>query len=314
MAANEGGPDEDDRHDAAIDWWVRQRAAPLTVKEKSEFAAWLAEEDHRTAYSEIERMCGELERLEEPAASARSSRVVQKGRALLATAALAAAGLAFFLAPVDLFLAWRADYYAPVGETRFVTLEDGSHVHLDARSAIAVRYDGTGRNIALLQGEAWFEVAPDPERPFVVEAARGSVTARGTAFDVALDGAGARVAVTEHSVRISSGGADTLVSEGEEAVYDRDAPASTPTPISLSRATAWRRGKLVFEDRPLGEALAALSRYRRGYVYCLDRSICAQRVTGVFSSDDPAQALREIEAYLGLKALRLTDYLILLHY
>lgn len=314
MTEDKGGPDEEDPHDAAIDWWVRQRAAPLAAVEKSEFAAWLADADHRVVYDEIERMCGELDRLEEPVASARPSRIVQKGRVRLAAAAMAAMGLAFFLAPADLFLSWRADHYAPVGETRFVTLADGSHVHLGARSAIAVRYDGARRNIALLQGEAWFEVAPDPDRPFVVEAAQGSVTARGTAFDVTLEGAGARVAVTEHSVRISSGGAETVVSEGEEAVYDHDAPASTPTPIRLSRATAWRRGKLVFEDRPLSEALAALSRYRRGYVYCLDRSICAQRVTGVFSSDDPAQALREIEAYLGLRALRLTDYLVLLHY
>ena len=115
-------------------------------------------------------------------------RVLQKGSTRFAAVALAIAVFAMFLAPTDLFLAWRADHYASVGETRFVTLEDGSHVHLDSRSAIAVRYDGSQRRIALLQGEAWFEVAPNKDRPFVVEAAGGSVTARGTAFDLALEG------------------------------------------------------------------------------------------------------------------------------
>lgn len=312
MTGDKGGPEEDP-HDAAIDWWVRRRAASLTVAEKSAFAAWLADARHRVAYDDVTRMCGELDRLEEPPPAGRPSGVAHKSPARLAMGALAAAGLAFFLAPADLLLPWRADHYAPVGETRFVTLEDGSHVHLDARSAIAVRYDGAQRKIVLLQGEAWFDVAPIPDRPFVVEAAGGRVTARGTAFNVALEGAGARVAVTEHSVDISSGGGKTIVSKGEQAAYDRDAPASAPTPIGLSRATAWRRGKLVFEDRPLSDALAALGRYRHGYVYCLTPSTCARRVTGVFGSDDPAQALREIEAYLGLEALRLTDYLILLH-
>lgn len=313
MTGDSVGPDEVDPHDAAIDWWVRQRAAPLTIAERAEFLDWLANADHSAVYRDVERMCGELDRLEPAGCAWRPQRVLQKGSTRFAAVALAIAVFAMFLAPTDLFLAWRADHYASVGETRFVTLEDGSHVHLDSRSAIAVRYDGSQRRIALLQGEAWFEVAPNKDRPFVVEAAGGSVTARGTAFDLALEGAGARVAVTEHSVSVVSGGSQTIVTEGEQSIYGVDTPASAPSHISPSRATAWRRGKLVFEDRPLGEALEALGRYHRGYVYCVSSSICARHLTGVFGSDNPAQALREIEVYLGLKALHLSDYLILLH-
>lgn len=302
--------DEDDAHEAAIDWWVHRHAAQLTPEETAQFEMWLAAPENRAAFLEIENMCGELDRLEEGPTFARSG--AKSGRRLI-LAGLAAALLAFWLAPADVYLAWRADHRTAIGETRLVTLEDGSRVHLAARSAIAVRYEGVQRRVALLHGEAWFDVAPASERPFIVEARGGTITARGTSFDVALETDGVRVAVTEHSVRVASGGSETLVSEGQETVFDGIARAAPPTPARLATATAWRRGKLTFEDRPLGSVLEALGRYRLGAVYCVPASVCGQRVTGVFDAGDPGQALREIEAYLGLKALRLTDYLIILH-
>lgn len=303
-------PDENDAHEAAIDWWVRRRAARLTPTETAQFETWLAAPEHRAAFLEVEKMCGELDRLdEEPIAEHRGRK---SGRPLV-LAGLAATLLAFWLAPADVYLGWRADHRTAIGETRLVTLEDGSRVHLDARSAIAVRYEGVQRRVALLYGEAWFDVAPAPERPFVVEARGGTVTARGTSFDVAVEADGVRVAVTEHSVAVASGGSETLVAEGQETVFDGVARAAPPTPARLATATAWRRGKLTFEDRSLHGVLEALGRYRLGAVYCVPASVCGQRVTGVFDAGDPGQALREIEAYLGLKALRLTDYLIILH-
>lgn len=302
-------PDESDAHEAAIDWWVRRRAARLAPDETAQFESWLADPENRAAFLEVEKMCGELDRLEEPAA-ARSG---GKGRRRLALAGVAASLLAAWLAPVDVWLAWSADHRTAIGETRLVTLEDGSRVHLNARSAIAVHFEGVQRRVALLYGEAWFDVAPAPERPFVVEARGGTVTARGTSFDVALEHEGVRVAVTEHRVGVASGGSETLVSEGEETIYDGVAHAAPPTQARLATATAWRRGKLTFEDRPLRSVLESLGRYRLGAVYCLPAPVCDQRVTGVFEPGDPGQALREIEAYLGLKALRLTDYLIILH-
>lgn len=303
-------PDASDAHEAAIDWWVHRRAARLTPEEAAKFTAWLAAPEHRAAFLDVEKMCGELDRLEEAPVAARSG---GRGGRRLALAGLAAALLAVWLAPADVFLAWGADHRTAIGETRLVTLEDGSRVHLDARSAIAVHYEGVRRRVALLYGEAWFDVAPAPERPFVVEARGGTVTARGTSFDVAIEAEGVRVAVTEHSVGVASGGSETLVSEGQETVFDGVARAALPTPARLATATAWRRGKLTFEDRPLRDVLKALGRYRLGAVYCVPASLCGQRVTGVFDAGDPAQALREIEAYLGLEALRLTDYLIVLH-
>jgi transmembrane sensor len=146
----------------------------------------------------------------------------------------------------------------------------------------------------------------------VVEAGGGTVTALGTAFDVDIVANGVRVSVGEHAVRVASDGGTVEVAERQQTTYDALSAPAAPAPAPRSLA-AWRRGALIFEDRPLGEALAALGRYRRGRIYCVPTAICARPVTAVLPAGDPAQALREIETFLGLRSARVTDYLVFLY-
>ncbi|CAN2536182.1 Protein+FecR [Methylocapsa aurea] len=304
--------DEDPIREAAIAWWVARRSGPLSPEEEVAFQSWLARDPaHRSAYADISGMVRHVRGMQpSPYASQRVAPIRRHGAA---AAALAAAALALLLGFDDISIALRADRLTGVGETRSVVLDDGSTAHLDARSAIALRYAAGERRVVLLRGEALFEVAPDPGRPFVVEAAQGTITALGTAFDVALTGDGARVTVTEHKVAVRSGGGDVVVEEGRGSSYARDRPAAAPATVDVEAATAWRRGKLIVEDQPLGEVLAVLGRHRHGYVFCLRAADCARRVTGVFDADDPRRALKEMEEALGLRAIYLTDYLIVLH-
>lgn len=145
----------------------------------------------------------------------------------------------------------------------------------------------------------------------MVEAAGGTATALGTAFDVALQQSGARVAVGAHSVAVASGGARVIVGERQETSFEAEAPARAPVSVAAENVAAWRRGALVV-DRPLGEVLATLGRYRHGAVICLRASTCARRVSGVFSTVEPLTSLREIAFFLGLRAVQLTSYLIFL--
>ncbi|WP_166140954.1 FecR domain-containing protein [Methylosinus sp. RM1] len=307
------GFDHDSPRVAAVNWWIRMRADTLSAAEKAEFDAWRAADPaNAAAFDDMAEMCGFVESL---APNRRAEPRPASRRPALAGAATIAAALCLALAVgFDDLTTWlRADIYAGVGERKSVTLEDGSRVELDARSAIALHFEPGRRRLTLLEGEAWFQVAPDAARPFVVEAAGGSVTALGTAFDIAMDKGEARVTVTEHSVAVASGGGSVVVEEGAQSAFSAERAARAPETVDVKRATAWRRGRLIFENRPLGEVLAALGRHRRGYVYCLGEASCARRVTGVFDAENPAQALREIEAFLGLRAFHVTDYLILLH-
>lgn len=308
------GYDKDSPRVAAVDWWIRMRAGPLSPGEQAQFSAWRARDPRNAAaFDDMAEMCGLVESLALARPAVR--RRLAPTRRIFAAAAAAVAGVALVLGVAfdDLAARLRSDIYAGVGAPRSVTLEDGSRVELDARSALAVHFEAGRRRLVLLQGEAWFQVAPDASRPFVVEAGGGSVTARGTAFDIALAQGEARVTVTEHSVEVASGGGAVIVGEGAQSVFAPDTAARTPQPVDVKRATAWRRGKLIFENKPLGEVLAALGRHRRGYVYCVGGDSCARRVTGVFDAGDPLQALREIETFLGLRAIHITDYLIVLH-
>jgi transmembrane sensor len=297
----------DPAHDAAIEWWVSAAAGDLVGERLAAFEAWrTADPAHARAYDDIAGMYEETRALR-PRPAARRSRAPAR-----AAAALLAASLAAFAFLDDLVVLLRADHATEVGRSKLVTLTDGSRVELDAGSAISVRFDAGRRRVRLLAGEAWFEVAADAARPFVVEAAGGTVTALGTAFDVALREGGARVAVGEHAVSVVSGGARVVVGERQATAFETNAPARSPAGVAAETVAAWRRGALVVEDRSLGEVLATLGRYRRGRVVCMRASICARRVSGVFSTSDPSASLREIEFFLGLRATQITSYLILL--
>lgn len=314
MTGREGRePEPDEAGDAAIEWFLRLREGPLSAEENAAFEDWRADPAHRTALDEVLRMHGHLAGMSS-ARRARRAPSAPRRRRVAAFAFAAAAALAVFASFDEIAMRLRADHYAGVGERKLLTLDDGSHVQLDSRSAIAVRYEAKERRLVLLAGEAWFEAAPDPSRPFVVEAGEGRVTALGTAFDIALEPSGARVTVLEHRVAVSSGGKTTIVEEGQQTGFERNAPVRAPGSADVDAATAWRRGKLIVNRRPLAEALAAIGRYHRGFVYCIDPSVCARRISGVFGAeDDPLQSVAEIEASLGLRAIRITRYLILLY-
>jgi transmembrane sensor len=298
--------------DTAIEWWVSCKAG-LSQVEQAAFEAWLAADPaHAAAFADISQTFEHAKRVRQSRRASQPAFVSRKGW-LYGPAFLAAASLALYLFFGPLSTVLQSDYSTGTGEIKSLTLADGSHVALDARSAIAVHFAAHQRQLTLLEGEVWFEATPDLRRPFTVEAAGGTVTALGTAFGIELNNAGARVSVAEHQVRVASGGENVVVSENQQTAFKAHSPPGPPTPAGPDSIAAWRRGKLIVEDRPLGEVLSVLGRYRHGFVYCLSAAICARNVTGVFSTNNPLRALREIEVFLGLHAVHLTNYLIVLY-
>ena len=296
----------------AIEWWVSHKAG-LTPAEQAAFEVWLAADPaHAAAFADIARTFEHVKRVRRSRPAKRSAFGVRP-HWLMGAAALAAGCLALYLSIGGFSTLRFADFSTGTRETKTLTFADGSKVILDAKSAIAVHVDASQRRVTLLEGQGWFEVAPDFSRPFVVEAAGGFVTALGTAFGVELINAVARVSVAEHRVKVASGGESVIVAENQQTAYDTKSPPAWPSPVGPSSIAAWRRGKMIVEDRPLGEVLSALGRYRHGLIYCATAELCARPVTGVFSTSNPLQALHEIEVFLGLHAVHLTNYLILLY-
>jgi transmembrane sensor len=295
-----------ERRRAAIAWWMRLDSGASTPAEREAFAAWLtAEAANKAAFDDICRLWGDLEILRprlQPAARASSPPHLTR---LRIGAALAGLALALALSYDELAIRWRAGHLTGTGELRSLVLEDGSRVELGPDSALETNFAGGERRVTLLRGEAWFAVAPDSARPFSVATPAGTATALGTAFDVSIQGARTEVTVTEHRVRLSGAGPSVIVEQGAQSAFAPGVAAVSPYPVDMDQVTAWRRGKLIFDDKPLAEVLATLSRYRRGYVALVDPSLRGRRVTGVFETRDPEAALRAIQKSLGLRAVSL---------
>lgn len=209
---------------------------------------------------------------------------------------------------------WLSDYHTATGERTEITLADGSRVILDTDTALSVHFGESFRRVELLRGRASFEVAPDPRYPF--EVTGGAVTARalGTAYEVAVSGSEVRVSVLEHSVAVRTSGSDQEVtlSAGQQAHWN-GRKLKGPEPADLRAAAAWHKGKLIFENRPLAEAIAELDRYRPGAILITSAELRALRVTGVFPLDQPDSVLNDMAATLKLRTTQLGPWITLLH-
>lgn len=334
---------------AANAWWVRLDSEDITAREQAEFDRWLnTNPQHRQAFDEVCALWDELDAVKQSFNSTQPGSNLQLGKPfsnftltggltkikrrkhnhlpnqvnafsskLWPAPVLIACCLALWLfSPLPMLL--RADYHTGFGERRDIPLSDGSIAHLNGNSALTVTIDDKRRQLTLLQGEAWFEVSPDKTRPFRVHAEHGTVTALGTAFNIRLRDSHAEVSVTQHTVAIDveQSGDRTqhaVLNEGEQLVYDHHAGLGNIKAIDSQTVTAWQRGKLVFENQPLGEVVAELNRYHRGYLLISDDNIAQRRVNGVFRSDQPLVVLSALENSLQLHSTRLNDYLILLH-
>lgn len=299
---------DQERREAAIDWLSRVRTGAMTRADRDAFDIWLsADEANRAAFEKAFSLWRDLKGLSIPAAAAASRRP----RWPLAAASLAAILLLAYFGN-DLAILWRADFSTGVGELKTVTLEDGSRIELNADTAIAEHYSGDRRRLTLLKGEAWFAVASDPVRPFVVEAAGGTTTALGTSFDIAMSAGRAQVSVTEHKVAVAAAGRTAVVEEGQQVSYGSDLPALAAHPADVEDEAAWRRGYLIFHDKPLADVVAAVNRHFHGRILIMTPSIRDRKINGLFRTSEPLESIRAIELSLGIRAAYLGSYIIVL--
>lgn len=299
----------------ASHWWVKLDSGELADADREAFEAWRAQSaDHRAAFAEICAFWGELDALKPRFVPNRATAGPRKpARARWAVAA----SLLLALVVVPL-LATRPEYRSVIGEIRTIKLEDGSIVHLSSGSAFDTDFGPNRRHLELLEGEAWFEVAHDPSRPFVVRAGNGTATALGTVYDVKNMDGKVQVTVIESRVEVDyrspgSPNRKIVLAAGQQTTYTNDSAPSEVRSADLDAVSAWRRGRLVFENKPLGEIVTELGRYHRGLIVITDKALRARPVNGVFRTDDPAGVIAALENSLGLKITRFTDYLILLH-
>lgn len=168
-------------------------------------------------------------------------------------------------------------------------LPDGSVVELGARSRIATRYSEAERRVVIEEGEAYFDVAHDPERPFVVQVGGLSVIAVGTAFNVRSGQERVVVTVTEGRVRLARAAPAgpgrppvpaVEAGAGEQATFSARQGTIDVAMADPGVATAWREGVLKFVHEPLDEVVANLNRYSTRQIVLADPRLAQLRYTG----------------------------------
>jgi transmembrane sensor len=235
-----------------------------------------------------------------PAARSRRPAVVSRRNVLALGGAggLMAAGLGAFAV-----LGAGARYQTDIGEIRRVPLKDGSVVDINTASAVDVTLRGRHRDVTLRQGEAWFQVAKDPSRPFVVSAGEAHFRAVGTAFSVRkLDGR-AELLVTEGVVEARlREGEGVQVPAGSRIVVGLGLPLQVLTePDQIERALAWRSGQISLDGLTLGQAAAEFNRYNRRPLVVENAALARQQFVGLFRVDDPHSFALAVSATSGAK-------------
>lgn len=283
--------------EAALDWWLRLQDQPGDEALQRQVRHWLdADPAHQAAFERARRVWllgGELKFSPVTAAPRRRRARVRAGLACAASLLLAV-----FMLP---WLFATPDWQSATGEHREVRLEDGSWVTLASDSAIDVRFDAGTRRVLLRKGRAFFDVKPDPARPFVVEASPLRVRVAGTRFDVALYDSQATVEVASGSVSVSGErvDGDAALRAGQRLSLRHGAHEWRQEAVPPEQVAAWRDWQLLLHDRPLREAVEQLRPYLPGVVLMPDAALADRRLTARLDLQAPGQALLAVVEAAG---------------
>ena len=312
----------------AAEWLVALSDTECTREEREEFIAWLRRSNlHVEEFLRISELTGNLahyrfwpdDSVADLIASARAadregvarigtstSPTIQspepsnsstRGRwrislALAASLAIVSLAVGVIAGMFD----WGSKTYATnAGEMRSIALEDGSVVELNTRSRLRARFTANERRLQLLAGEAIFNVAKNPRRPFRVFAGSTEIVAVGTQFNVDAHDSRTVVTVLEGRVRVTNstdipaqGAGPMELNRGEQAVIAKHQPPKRISAADTAKATAWTERRLFFEGTTLADVATEFARYNDRIIRINDQVLAARRITGVFNATDQA--------------------------
>ena len=310
--------------DQAIAWLVRVQSDAATVEDWSALTRWLeVSSTNRAAFEHYEFLFAEIEDQAEailaglakpsadilpfPVKTLRpAKRMLNVGRGAIA------AGLVGIAALVGVGT-WRASegplqvYRTAIGETRAITLADGSHVRMDAASTLSVRLGWFTRKVDMGDAEATFDVAKNPNRPFEIAVRDQKVRVVGTEFNIRNYDGDVNVTVRRGIVAIYqpalSSDPIARLTPGWAMRHTVGSTQSTRDKVDPDQAFAWTQGRLVCDHQRVSEIVAYLNRRYPDPIQ-IPRSAGGRLFTGVLVLDDQQDVTRRLAAYLSLSVHR----------
>lgn len=299
--------------DQAANWIARLGTRTISLDTIQEFAKWREDPANAEAYRRAEQLWSRTGELAgDPDIQAALVQAQRRRPRRIGVKQVGAIGLATAMAAslaVGAFLWQGRDTYATsIGEQRILQLADGSRVHLDTASKMRIRYTEGERRIELAEGQALFEVAHNPARPFVVSTTDASVTAVGTVFEVRRVGSETRVVLVSGAVDVAQAvapGAPQRLQPNQQSAIR--AGKSKVSAVNAQTATSWIDGELTFMDTPLADAVAEVNRYLAAPIILDAPAAATTPINGVFRSGDRTAFVSAAAHLFNLRAIREPD-------
>ncbi|MDB9999457.1 FecR domain-containing protein [Porticoccaceae bacterium] len=365
-------PDSKEIEAQAALWIMRAEDNDMSAAQQQEFKTWITSSDqHREAYTRLIALWGSLDILEElndhAAAVDHQQSHKQTKRTTTPTSgpnlwerlfgqwpftigtytvsAFASIALVGILGLGYQFInnlnqLHQGSYTTALGEQQTIDLPDGSTIQINTNSQVEVSYTETARIIRLVHGEAYFDVAPNKQKPFSVYAGNGVVTAVGTAFSVFLDNDKIDVIVEEGSVALASrpGGLNLSgsnlsgsnlngsnssrnnniaqansqpqaplgeITAGQKAVFEKTVESlEMVAPAAMQRKLSWLQGRLSFAGEPLSVVVASVSRYTGVTIDIDDPGLRQLPIAGSFNVGEVDAMIEALEIMIDLRIER----------
>ncbi|MES2058218.1 MAG: FecR domain-containing protein [Pseudomonadota bacterium] len=304
------GPDDAAWPRSADAWFARLHGTP-SAADRAAFERWSEDPDNAHAYAHLVRTWDQSMFLAHTAAGRGRDLTRARRRVSPAWGAVAAGIVLMLLVAGGLATVhgrwWGAGAPGVSAAPEFASGDGIRAVILPDRSRVTIRIAFTGgeRRLQLLRGRGRFDVAPDPARPFMVDAGPGRVVAHGTVFDVALEGREVRVVLLRGAVEVRRR-SGARPARGDDARYlvpgqaIRFGSGPLPVPTAADLDLHWTSAMIAFDDVPLDAAVAAFNRTSPHPVRLEGRAVSPYHLTGAFRRDDPDGFARTVAATFGL--------------
>lgn len=296
----------------ASEWLAQRDSERWSAQQQRELDAWLdASSAHRVAFLRLAQAWQHIDRL-----AALPDRPVQPLGHWLAGWRLAAGVMLCLGLATTVALLHQADdvatHSAERGTRRDVELQDGSRLTLNTDTQLRATVDAKQRRVWLDRGEAFFDIRPDAQRPFVIEAGDQRITVLGTQFSVRLDEGHVQVQVLEGRVRVQARKATSPAATQPAVVLGRNEMAlaqadqllvAQKTSQQISNALSWRLGRLVLDEVTLQQAADEFNRYNKKQLVIADPALAQMRIGGSFDVGNVDAFARLLREGFGLKVL-----------
>lgn len=235
-------------------------------------------------------------------------------RRLVAGLVASAGALLAVVSTPEAILRVRSDYVTVAEELKTVSLPDGGTMTLAPHSAATVDYEDGERRVRLLRGDAYFEVARNPDRPFRVASALAETTVLGTGFEVRDRHDAALIGVRHGRVFVQPKSGHGAVLTAGQGVRLNEAGGGETFETHPDNIAAWTRKQLIVEARPAAEVVDALRPWYGGVILAQGERLKTSEITGVYDLSDPVGALIALSRANNASVVRISPWLIVISF